>query len=148
MCSVKEVEHLDWGARMRIIMGTAYCLQYMHHDLNPPVAHTNLTSSSIYLTDDYAAKVYIPYINSHLVAFVTVWISLLFNHLPCFCRLQRLFSYQMGYRNIRMPATKIMPSTLSCHPLRIQNQTCTVLEYCCLKSSQESSHTRTNKGLL
>ncbi|CAK9327509.1 unnamed protein product [Citrullus colocynthis] len=54
---VKEVEHLDWGARMRIIMGTAYCLQYMHHDLNPPVAHTNLTSSSIYLTDDYAAKI-------------------------------------------------------------------------------------------
>ncbi|XP_022140198.1 protein MALE DISCOVERER 2-like [Momordica charantia] len=54
---VKEVEHLDWGARMRIIMGTAYCLQYMHHDLNPPVAHTNLTSSTIYLTDDYAAKI-------------------------------------------------------------------------------------------
>lgn len=40
-------------------MGTAYCLQYMHHDLNPPVAHTNLTSTAIYLTDDYAAKVHI-----------------------------------------------------------------------------------------
>ncbi|XP_059669725.1 protein MALE DISCOVERER 2-like isoform X2 [Cornus florida] len=53
---VKEVEHLDWNARVRIIMGTAYCLQYMH-DLNPPVAHTNLTSNSIYLTDDYAAKI-------------------------------------------------------------------------------------------
>ena len=55
--SVKEVEHLDWNARMRIIMGTAYCLQYMHHDLNPPVAHSNLNSTAIYLTDDYAAKV-------------------------------------------------------------------------------------------
>ncbi|KAG6573312.1 protein MALE DISCOVERER 2 [Cucurbita pepo subsp. pepo] len=54
---VKEVEHLDWASRMRIIMGTAYCLQYMHHDLNPPVAHTNLTSTAIYLTDDYAAKI-------------------------------------------------------------------------------------------
>uniref|UniRef100_A0A5B6ZHF5 Putative LRR receptor-like serine/threonine-protein kinase MRH1 n=1 Tax=Davidia involucrata TaxID=16924 RepID=A0A5B6ZHF5_DAVIN len=53
---VKEVEHLDWNARVRIIMGTAYCLQYMH-DLNPPVAHTNLNSNSIYLTDDYAAKI-------------------------------------------------------------------------------------------
>ncbi|KAF3452131.1 hypothetical protein FNV43_RR08228 [Rhamnella rubrinervis] len=54
---VKEVEHLDWNARVRIIMGTAYCLQYMHHDLNPPVAHCNLNSTSIYLTDDYAAKI-------------------------------------------------------------------------------------------
>lgn len=53
---VKEVEHLDWNARMRIIMGTAYCLQYMH-ELNPPVAHSNLTTTSIFLTDDYAAKV-------------------------------------------------------------------------------------------
>ncbi|XP_059664263.1 protein MALE DISCOVERER 2-like isoform X2 [Cornus florida] len=53
---VKEVEHLDWNTRMRIIMGIAYCLQYMHA-LNPPVAHTNLTSNAIYLTDDYAAKI-------------------------------------------------------------------------------------------
>ncbi|EOY27980.1 hypothetical protein QUC31_012782 [Theobroma cacao] len=54
---VKEMEHLDWNTRMRIIMGVAYCLQYMHHDLNPPVAHTNLNSAAIFLTDDYAAKV-------------------------------------------------------------------------------------------
>ena len=54
--SVKEVEHLDWNARTRIIMGTAYCLQYMH-DLNPFVAHSNLNSNAIFLTDDYAAKV-------------------------------------------------------------------------------------------
>ncbi|XP_061372617.1 protein MALE DISCOVERER 2-like [Gastrolobium bilobum] len=54
---VKELEHLDWSARMRIIMGTAYCLQYMHHDLNPPVAHSNLNSASILLTDDFAPKV-------------------------------------------------------------------------------------------
>ncbi|XP_062162449.1 protein MALE DISCOVERER 2-like isoform X1 [Alnus glutinosa] len=54
---VKEVEHLDWNVRMRVIMGTAYCLQYMHHDLNPPIAHSNLNSTAIYLTDDYAAKI-------------------------------------------------------------------------------------------
>ncbi|KAK8681034.1 hypothetical protein V6N13_053441 [Hibiscus sabdariffa] len=53
---VKEMEHLDWNARVRIIMGVAYCLQYMHHELNPPLAHPNLSSSSIYLADDYAAK--------------------------------------------------------------------------------------------
>ncbi|WVZ25162.1 hypothetical protein V8G54_003706 [Vigna mungo] len=54
---VKEVEPLDWSARMRVIMGTAYCLQYMHHDLNPPVAHSNLNSVAILLTDDFAAKI-------------------------------------------------------------------------------------------
>lgn len=53
---VREVEHLDWNSRVRIIMGAAYCLQYMHHDLNPPVTHANLRSTAIYLTDDYAAK--------------------------------------------------------------------------------------------
>ncbi|CAN8267374.1 unnamed protein product [Cochlearia groenlandica] len=52
----KELEHLDWSARMRIIMGTAYCLQHMH-ELNPPIAHSKLVSSGIYLTDDYAAKI-------------------------------------------------------------------------------------------
>ncbi|GMI82293.1 Male Disoverer 2, morphogenesis of root hair 1 [Hibiscus trionum] len=54
---VKEMEHLDWTARVRIIMGVAYCLQYMHHDLNPPLPHSNLSSKSVFLTDDYAAKV-------------------------------------------------------------------------------------------
>ncbi|KAL3617027.1 hypothetical protein CASFOL_039421 [Castilleja foliolosa] len=53
---VKDLEHLDWNSRMRIVMGTAYCLQYMH-ELNPPVAHINLTSKEILLTDDYAAKI-------------------------------------------------------------------------------------------
>ncbi|KAJ1414135.1 Serine-threonine/tyrosine-protein kinase, catalytic domain [Sesbania bispinosa] len=54
---VKEVERLDWSERVRIIMGTAYCLQYMHLDLNPPIAHSKLTSSMILLTDDFAAKI-------------------------------------------------------------------------------------------
>lgn len=54
---VKEVEHLDWNARMRVSMGAAYCLQYMHHDLSPPVVHSKLSSSTVFLTDDYAAKI-------------------------------------------------------------------------------------------
>ncbi|XP_024368447.1 protein MALE DISCOVERER 1 [Physcomitrium patens] len=53
----KESEHLDWATRMRIIMGTAYGLSYMHHELVPPASHLNLDSNSIFLTDDYAAKV-------------------------------------------------------------------------------------------
>ncbi|KAI4304416.1 hypothetical protein MLD38_039930 [Melastoma candidum] len=54
---IKDAEHLDWTTRMRITMGTAYCLRYMHHDLSPPVPHSNLNSSVIFLTDDFAAKV-------------------------------------------------------------------------------------------
>ncbi|KAL8552223.1 hypothetical protein ACS0TY_001067 [Phlomoides rotata] len=53
---IKEAEHLDWSMRLRIAMGVAYCLEHMH-EMTPPLAHRNLTSSSIYLTEDYAAKV-------------------------------------------------------------------------------------------
>ena len=42
--------------RLRIAMGMAYCLEYLHQ-LNPPISHKNLQSSSIYLTEDYAAKI-------------------------------------------------------------------------------------------
>ncbi|KAJ8423086.1 hypothetical protein Cgig2_020564 [Carnegiea gigantea] len=54
---VKEMGHLDWTTRIKIIMGTSYCLEHMHHDLNPPVIHPNLQSDSILLTDDYSVKV-------------------------------------------------------------------------------------------
>ncbi|CAI0415702.1 unnamed protein product [Linum tenue] len=53
---IKESEHLDWAMRLRIMMGIAYCLEHMHQ-LTPPIAHKNLTSSSISLTEDYAAKI-------------------------------------------------------------------------------------------
>ncbi|KAL4620811.1 hypothetical protein ACB092_06G183100 [Castanea dentata] len=53
---IKEAEHLDWGMRLRIAMGMAYCLEHMHQQ-NPLIAHNNLTSSSICLAEDYAAKV-------------------------------------------------------------------------------------------
>ena len=54
--AVKEAEHLDWNMRLRIAMGMAYCLDHMHQ-LNPLIAHNNLSSSSISLTEDYAAKI-------------------------------------------------------------------------------------------
>ncbi|KAK6927131.1 Serine-threonine/tyrosine-protein kinase, catalytic domain [Dillenia turbinata] len=53
---IQEAEHLDWGMRVRIAMGMAYCLEYMHQ-MTPPTAHKNLQSSSVYLTEDYAAKI-------------------------------------------------------------------------------------------
>lgn len=53
---IKESEHLDWGMRLRIAMGMAYCLEHMHQ-LNPPITHNNLNSSAISLAEDYAAKI-------------------------------------------------------------------------------------------
>ncbi|XP_027368448.1 probable inactive receptor-like protein kinase At3g56050 [Abrus precatorius] len=55
---LREAEELDWRMRMRmrIAMGIAYCLEHMH-ELKPPIVHKNLQSSSIYLTEDYAAKI-------------------------------------------------------------------------------------------
>ncbi|XP_077233057.1 inactive receptor-like serine/threonine-protein kinase At2g40270 [Tasmannia lanceolata] len=52
---IEEAEHLDWGVRLRIAMGMAYCLDHMHQ-LNPRIIHRNLQSSMVYLTEDYAAK--------------------------------------------------------------------------------------------
>ena len=54
--AVREAEHLDWGMRLRVAMGMAYCLDYMHH-LEQPIPHNNLNSSAIRLTEDYAAKI-------------------------------------------------------------------------------------------
>ncbi|CAH8360388.1 unnamed protein product [Eruca vesicaria subsp. sativa] len=52
----KESEHLDWIMRLRITMGVAYCLDHMH-GLKPPIVHSNLLSSSLHLTEDYAVKI-------------------------------------------------------------------------------------------
>lgn len=52
---VKEAEHLDWVTRLRVATGMAYCLQHMHQ-LDPPMALIKLNSQTVYLTDDYAAK--------------------------------------------------------------------------------------------
>ncbi|XP_010535361.1 PREDICTED: protein MALE DISCOVERER 1-like [Tarenaya hassleriana] len=53
----QHMDHLDWSTRLRIAMGIACCLEHMH-SLNPdPILHTNLDSSSVYLSEDNAAKV-------------------------------------------------------------------------------------------
>uniref|UniRef100_A0A0E0BML3 Protein kinase domain-containing protein n=1 Tax=Oryza glumipatula TaxID=40148 RepID=A0A0E0BML3_9ORYZ len=54
---IREAEHLDWKTRLRIIMGVAYCLEHMSQLDPPPLLPTNLSSSSIYLTEDNAAKI-------------------------------------------------------------------------------------------
>ncbi|KAI5060887.1 hypothetical protein GOP47_0023392 [Adiantum capillus-veneris] len=53
----KDSEHLDWETRMRIIMGVANALDYMHHGFDSPVTHTKLDAKSVFLTEDFSPKV-------------------------------------------------------------------------------------------
>ena len=54
--TVREGEDLDWERRLRVIMGIAYCLSHVDQ-LAEPIRLENLTSESVYLTDDLAAKI-------------------------------------------------------------------------------------------
>lgn len=53
---VREDGHLDWPTRLRVAVGIAYCLGHMHQ-LSPPEILGTLDTSTIYLTDDFAAKI-------------------------------------------------------------------------------------------
>lgn len=53
---VEGFDPIDWNGRMRVIMGVAYCIQHMH-ELNPSIAHPDLQSSAILLSEDGAAKI-------------------------------------------------------------------------------------------
>ncbi|KAM0830151.1 hypothetical protein ACQ4PT_066395 [Festuca glaucescens] len=53
---VREDGHLDWPTRLRVAVGIAYCLEHMHQ-LSPPEILGTLDTSTVYLTDDFAAKI-------------------------------------------------------------------------------------------
>lgn len=48
---------LDWGARMKIALGAARGLSYLHEDSSPRVIHRDFKSSNILLEDDFTPKV-------------------------------------------------------------------------------------------
>nr|XP_027192576.1 receptor-like serine/threonine-protein kinase ALE2 isoform X2 [Cicer arietinum] len=48
---------LDWGARMKIALGAARGLAYLHEDSSPCVIHRDFKSSNILLEDDFTPKV-------------------------------------------------------------------------------------------
>ncbi|VFQ90628.1 unnamed protein product [Cuscuta campestris] len=54
---IREAEHLDWATRMRIMMGMAYCVEHLHQLTPPPHFLKTLSSSSVHLSEDYAAKI-------------------------------------------------------------------------------------------
>ncbi|XAR67629.1 Non-specific serine/threonine protein kinase [Bertholletia excelsa] len=53
----KEAAPLDWGARMKIALGAAQGLAYLHEDSSPCVIHRDFKSSNILLENDFTPKV-------------------------------------------------------------------------------------------
>ncbi|XWS18864.1 hypothetical protein CRYUN_Cryun32bG0081600 [Craigia yunnanensis] len=53
----KETDPLDWGARMKIALGAARGLAYLHEDSSPRVIHRDFKSSNILLEHDFIPKV-------------------------------------------------------------------------------------------
>ncbi|GER30366.1 leucine-rich repeat protein kinase family protein [Striga asiatica] len=51
-----EACQFSWTRRMKIIVGIARGLRYLHTELDPPFTISELNSSSIYLTDDFSPK--------------------------------------------------------------------------------------------
>lgn len=53
----KEIAPLDWCARMKIALGSARGLAYLHEDSSPRVIHRDFKSSNILLEHDFTPKV-------------------------------------------------------------------------------------------
>ncbi|XP_027358808.1 LRR receptor-like serine/threonine-protein kinase ERL1 [Abrus precatorius] len=51
---MKKVK-LDWEARLRIAVGAAEGLAYLHHDCNPRIIHRDIKSSNILLDENFEA---------------------------------------------------------------------------------------------
>lgn len=53
----KEAAPLDWGTRMKIALGAARGLAYLHEDSSPRVIHRDFKASNILLEHDFTPKV-------------------------------------------------------------------------------------------
>ncbi|XP_024524152.1 pto-interacting protein 1 isoform X2 [Selaginella moellendorffii] len=48
---------LDWTQRVKIVVGAAKGLKYLHEKVSPPLIHRNIKSSNVLLFDDCTAKI-------------------------------------------------------------------------------------------
>ncbi|KAL8087773.1 hypothetical protein AgCh_037793 [Apium graveolens] len=51
-----SIQSLDWITRLKIAIGAAEGLSYLHHECNPPLVHRNVKASSILLDDKYEVR--------------------------------------------------------------------------------------------
>ncbi|GER28406.1 protein kinase superfamily protein [Striga asiatica] len=49
--------HLTWEGRMKILIGTAKALAYLHDAIEPKVVHRDIKASNILIDDDFNAKI-------------------------------------------------------------------------------------------
>ncbi|KAI9127932.1 hypothetical protein K1719_000925 [Acacia pycnantha] len=50
------LQSLDWITRLKIAIGAAEALTYLHHECNPPLVHRDIQASSILLDDKYEVR--------------------------------------------------------------------------------------------
>nr|ACG30073.1 hypothetical protein [Zea mays] len=53
----EEAPLLDWATRLRIAVGAARGLAWLHHGFQVPQIHQNLSSSAVLLDEDYEARI-------------------------------------------------------------------------------------------
>ncbi|XP_047332980.1 probable receptor-like protein kinase At5g18500 [Impatiens glandulifera] len=49
--------YFTWEARMKVLLGTAKALSYLHEAIEPKVVHRDIKSSNILIDDDFNAKI-------------------------------------------------------------------------------------------
>ncbi|XP_020589062.1 probable receptor-like protein kinase At5g18500 [Phalaenopsis equestris] len=55
--ALRQRGSLTWDARVKILLGTAKALAYLHEAIEPKVVHRDIKSSNILIDDDFDAKV-------------------------------------------------------------------------------------------
>jgi serine/threonine protein kinase len=55
----KERPVMEWSKRMKIALGAAKGLAYLHEDCNPKTIHRDVKAANILIDDSYEAKVFL-----------------------------------------------------------------------------------------
>ncbi|XP_028786968.1 probable receptor-like protein kinase At5g18500 [Neltuma alba] len=55
--AMRQYGYLTWDARMKVLLGTAKALAYLHEAIEPKVVHRDIKSSNILIDDDFNAKI-------------------------------------------------------------------------------------------